>query len=199
MSSHENFLFVELRNQRHRATIVPAGMQCNGPGLGWLFAMLLLQRPNRSQQAASGVRRVMSTCCEVTQGVGDTWATCPTLLRGTWARSRRAGFRCWSWLSAHVWLACCWDGRLPTPFSWCWALASSLEYSPSVVMSLLSVPSTASHLHQHAWLHGNQHMHTFWRLWLAGQRCRFWTEGAPGQIPLCLHWSTIVPLCFHLL
>jgi len=30
----------------------------------------------------------MSASCEVTQGVGDTWATCPTLLRGIWARSR---------------------------------------------------------------------------------------------------------------
>jgi len=65
------------------------------------FAMLLLQRPNRSQQAASGVRRVMSASCEVTQGVSDTWATCPTLLRGIWARTRRAGFRL-SWLSAHA-------------------------------------------------------------------------------------------------
>jgi len=37
---------------------------------------------------------VMSASCEVTQGVGDTWASCPTLLRGIWARSRRAGFRC---------------------------------------------------------------------------------------------------------
>jgi len=66
----------------------------------------------------------MSASCEVTQGVGGTWVTCPTLLRGIWDRGRRAGFRCWSWLSAHVWLPCCWDGRLPTPFSWCWALAS---------------------------------------------------------------------------
>ena len=38
------------------------------------------QHPSRSQQAASGARRVMSASCEVTQGVGDTWATCPTLL-----------------------------------------------------------------------------------------------------------------------
>jgi len=44
----------------------------NVPGLGGLFAALLLQHPSQSQQAASGVRRVMSTLCEVTQGVGDT-------------------------------------------------------------------------------------------------------------------------------
>ena len=68
----------------------------------WLFAQLLLQHPNRSQQAASGALHVMSTSCEVTQGVGDTSATCPTLPRGIWARCRRAGFRCWSWLSAHT-------------------------------------------------------------------------------------------------
>ena len=99
--------------------------------------------PNRLNSAASIVRRVMLASCEVTQGVGCTWATCPTLLRGIWARSRRAGFRCWSWLSAHVWLPCCWDERLPTPFSWCFSF-QLWKYSPSVAMSLLSAPSTAS-------------------------------------------------------
>ena len=59
---------------------------------GWLFAVLLLQHPSQSQQAASGVRRVMSSFCEGTRGVDDTWATCPTLLRGFRFRSRRAGF-----------------------------------------------------------------------------------------------------------
>jgi len=39
-------------------------------------------------------------------------------------------------------------------------------------------------LHQHAWLLDRQHMHTFWRRWPAGQRCRCWREGAPGQIPV---------------
>jgi len=58
--------------------------------------------PHRSQQAASGVRRVMSASSEVTQGVGDTWATCPTLLRGIWVRSRRAGFRFCGWHLAHI-------------------------------------------------------------------------------------------------
>jgi len=47
-------------------------VQSNGPGLGWLFATLLLQRPNHSQQAASGVRRVMLSSCDVTQGVGGS-------------------------------------------------------------------------------------------------------------------------------
>jgi len=32
----------------------------------------LLQHPSQSQQAASGVRRVMLASCEVTQGVDDT-------------------------------------------------------------------------------------------------------------------------------
>jgi len=63
----------------------------NGPGLEWLFAALLLQHPSPSQQAASRVRRVMSAFCEVTQAVGDTWTTCPTLLRGFWARSKAQG------------------------------------------------------------------------------------------------------------
>ena len=70
--------------------------------IGWLLATLLLQHSNWSQQAASEVRRVILESCEVTQGVGDTWATGPTLLRGIWARSRRAGILCWSWLIAHA-------------------------------------------------------------------------------------------------
>ena len=78
----------------------------NGSGLVRLLAALLLQHPNLSQWVTSGARRAMSGSCEVTQGVGGKCATCPTLLRGIWARSRRAGFRCWSWLSAHVWLPC---------------------------------------------------------------------------------------------
>jgi len=47
-------------------------LRLNATGLVWLFAELLLQHPSRSQQATSGVRRVMSASCEVTQGVGDT-------------------------------------------------------------------------------------------------------------------------------
>ena len=111
-----------------------------------------------------------------------------------WARSRRSGFCCWSWLSAHAWLPC-WDGRLPTPFSWCWALASK---SGGIHLVLLcpcsaSLPLPAN-LHQHAWLLGRQHKHTFWRWWLAGQRwwlagqrCRCWREGALGQITVGHH------------
>jgi len=44
----------------------------NGPGLGWLFAPLLLQHTSPTQRAASRVRRVMSSFCEVTQVAGDT-------------------------------------------------------------------------------------------------------------------------------
>jgi len=40
--------------------------------------------------------------CEVTWGVGNTWATCPTLLPGIWVLSRRAGLHCCSWLLAHI-------------------------------------------------------------------------------------------------
>ena len=61
----------------------------------WLFATFLLQHPSLSQQIASRVWRVMSTFCEVSRRVSDTWATCTTLLRTcVWVRSRRAGFRC---------------------------------------------------------------------------------------------------------
>jgi len=47
-------------------------LRLNAPGLGWLFAEILPQNPNWSQQAASGARRVTSASCEVTQGVGST-------------------------------------------------------------------------------------------------------------------------------
>jgi len=77
-------------------------LQLNAPGLKWLFAMLLLQHPNRSQQVVSRVWHVMSAFCKVTQGVGDTWTTCPTLLRGIWSGSRNAGFRCWDWQWSNV-------------------------------------------------------------------------------------------------
>ena len=50
--------------------------------LRWLFATLLFQHPNRSQQSAWRARLAISASCEVTRGVGDIWATCPTLLRG---------------------------------------------------------------------------------------------------------------------
>jgi len=140
--------------------------------LGWLFATLLLQHPCQSQQAASGVWRVMLASCEVTQGVGGTRTTCPTVFRGISARNRRAGFRCWSRLSAHVWLPC-WDGRPPTPFSWCWASASKSGGSHLVLPCPCSAPlPLPANLHQHAWLLCRQHMHTFWKWWLAGQRCR---------------------------
>jgi len=125
----------------------------------------------------------MLASCEVTQGVGGMWATCPALLWGIWVRSRRAGFSCLSWFSAHIWLPCCWDGRLPTPFSWCSALASKSGGIHLVLPCPCSVPlPLPANLHQHVWLLGHQHMHTFWRRWLAGQRCKCWTDGAPGQI-----------------
>jgi len=43
--------------------------------LKWLFATLLLQHTNRSQQAASRARRVISASLKVTQVVGDTCYT----------------------------------------------------------------------------------------------------------------------------
>jgi len=40
--------------------------------------------------------------CKVTRGVGGTWAVCPTVLEGIWARSKRAEFLRSSWLSDRV-------------------------------------------------------------------------------------------------
>ena len=53
------------------------------------------------------------------------------------------------------------------------------------------------YLYQHAWLLGRQHMHTFWRRWLAGQRCRCWRERVPGQIPV-RHCSWVELSWFYL-
>jgi len=69
-------------------------LRLSAPGLGWLFATLLLQHISQNQQTVSRVRCVMSAFCKVNRGVGDMWATCPTLLRGIWDRRRRAVFRC---------------------------------------------------------------------------------------------------------
>jgi len=66
------------------------GAQCilllSGPRLRWLFTTMLLQ------WVASRVWCMMSISCEVTWGVSNTWATCPTSLWGIWARNRRARF-----------------------------------------------------------------------------------------------------------
>jgi len=39
-------------------------------------------------------------------------------------------------------------------------------------------------VYQHACLPGRQHMHTFWRWWLASQSCRSWREEVPRRIPV---------------
>jgi len=74
-------------------------LQLNASGVRQLFATLFLQHPSQCQQGTSRARRAMPASCAMTQGVGDTWATCPTVI---WARSRRAGFQCCSWLWSHV-------------------------------------------------------------------------------------------------
>jgi len=68
-------------------------------GLGSCSQCCCSNTPSRASKPLQRVRRLMSTFCEVTQGVGDTWGTCPTSLQGIWFGSRRAGFRCWGWLS----------------------------------------------------------------------------------------------------
>jgi len=64
----------------------------------WTRAMVAIRNvvapaPQREPASPSRVRQVMSTFCEVTRGVGETWAPCPTLLRGIWARSKKTGLR----------------------------------------------------------------------------------------------------------
>ena len=47
-------------------------------------------QPEPASRFRSGTRDVSFLRSD--SGVGGTWATCPTLLRGIWARNRRAGF-----------------------------------------------------------------------------------------------------------
>jgi len=58
--------------------------------------------------------------------------------------------------NSHLWLPCSCTAPLPLPAG----------------------------LHQHPWLRDGQHIHTFWRRLLAGQRCRCWRKGLPGLIPV---------------
>jgi len=55
--------------------------------------------------------------------------------------------------------------------------------SPTVAMSLLSSPSTACQSPSACVVATlSTWAYTFWRRWLAGQRCRYWNGGVPGQI-----------------
>ena len=113
------------------------------PGLRWLFTTLLLQHRSQSQQAASGVRRVMSTFCEVTQGVGDMWATSPTVLRG-----RLFGFGAQTQISL-LWLTFTFSFLVVKVEEYRHhfvVLSFSFQvwrYSLTVALFLLSTPSTA--------------------------------------------------------
>ena len=86
--------------------------------LSRLFATLLLQHPSQDEQAASRVRHVMSSFCEVTEGVGDTWATCPR----SHAISNMPCHGAWTSvpLSAHPSIECCCTApQIETPICTC--------------------------------------------------------------------------------
>jgi len=75
-SSHNSQGIVDEGGYEHCGTRQTCStLRLNVPGLGWLFAELL-------QQVPSGAWHTVSASCEVTQGVHDTLATCPTLLWG---------------------------------------------------------------------------------------------------------------------
>ena len=70
-------------------------LQSNGSRLGWLFAPLLLQHPNQSQQAATRDVSFLwsdSRCWWYVSNRSNVTPRC--------VGCRRAGFYCWSWLSA---------------------------------------------------------------------------------------------------
>jgi len=119
----------------------------------------------------------MSAYCEVTQGVDDAWASCPTLLEVFGFEVEGQGFvivadfqLTFSFLVVEVEHClhrfCCVELKLPPleVFTYgCYGLYSA------------RLPQFVSHYH-HAWLIVRQRMRTFWRLWLAGQTCNCWGE-----------------------
>ena len=68
------------------------------------------------------------------------------------------------------------------------------RYSHTVAcLGSAPLPLPAS-LHQYAWLLDRQHMHTFWRWCLVGQKCRCWRV-MPGRIPVGRHsWGVVCGL-----
>jgi len=60
------------------------------------------------------------------------------------------------------------------------------RYSPAVAISLVSTPSTACQSPSACMIARSSAYAYFLETvrWLAGQRCRYWREGAPGQIPV---------------
>ena len=61
---------------RHQTGAQYSAVECTRTRAAIRNVVALAPQPaSQSQQAASGARRVMSASCEVTQGVGDTWAT----------------------------------------------------------------------------------------------------------------------------
>jgi len=85
---------------RHQAEAQYSAVECTRARVAIRRIYAPAPQPEPESRLSSAMRDV--SFCEVIQGVGDTWATFPTLLRGIWARSRRAGFCCWSWLSSHL-------------------------------------------------------------------------------------------------
>ena len=113
----------------------------NAPGLGWLFATMLLQHTNR--EPASRLK----------------------------SATRDASF-----LRSD---SCRWYvSDLPNVTPWYLEVFNYSCYVPTAYKAPLPLPAN---LHQHPRFLGRQHMHTFWRQWLANQRWRCWREGAPGQ------------------
>jgi len=147
-SSHSSQGVVGCRiNEARVSTAEPARsailLLLNGPGLRWLVAALLPQHHTPIQRAASKVQRMKWTSCEVTRGVVGTWVSCPTFLRGIWARTKRTGFCCCGWLSAHV--VPSFLLRWKTTNTNFVVLSLNFQvwwYSPMVAMSLLCTPST---------------------------------------------------------
>ena len=89
---------------RHQTGVQHSAVECTRARVAIRRVVAQASHP----EPASRLRSAMSASCEVMQGVGDTWANCPTLLRGICARSRRAP------LTLHSWFCC-------LCYSWCYA------------------------------------------------------------------------------
>ena len=94
------------------------------------------------QPGAPRVKYMMSTIYKVTWGISSTRLSCPRFLWGMWARNKRAGFCCFGWLSAHIYLPCCWGEDYQHCFCSTELNLHLWRYSPTVAMSLLCTHST---------------------------------------------------------
>ena len=80
----------QVRALQHQTGAQCSAFECTSARVAVRNVVAPAPQPEPANLPGAGC--VMSACCEVTQGVGDTWATRPMLLRGIWVGSKGQGF-----------------------------------------------------------------------------------------------------------